>query len=141
MRFSPVLVALTAAALALGCVSPGSQSIVGPDGSRMAHVHCGADQGACFRIAGELCPAGYELQPVLTGSDGNFLVRCRAARVAVSAVCPAPAAASREGRDPWPPSTEPWPAAYPWSAPETSAAAQAPLSAPSPVPAEIDLGY
>jgi hypothetical protein len=140
MRFSSVLLALTAVVLASGCASPGSQSIIGPDGSRMAHVHCGSDQGSCFRIAGQLCPAGYELQPVLAGSDGNYLVRCRAARRTVSAVCPAPPSTIR-ARDPWPPSAEPWPAAYPWNAPETSAAVQAPQPAPAPAPAEIDLGY
>src|SRR3954466_8720765 len=79
--------------LACACRSPGSERIVGPDGSAMSHVHCGAEQGECFRIAGELCPSGYEMQPVLSGTDGNFLVRCRAAGTsAVAAQCSAPAA-------------------------------------------------
>src|SRR5258706_4803340 len=81
--------------LACACRSPGSERIVGPDGSAMSHVHCGSAQGECFRIAGELCQGGYEMQPVLSGSDGNFLVRCRAARPqAVAAQCSAPATAT-----------------------------------------------
>jgi hypothetical protein len=126
----------------------------------MAHVHCGSDQGVCFRIAGELCPAGYEMKPVLSGNDGNFLVRCRDARLAqTAAVCPAvaPAApapapataavatvAQPQAKDAWPPSTEPWPAAYPWPPPETSAAVQAPAAATpgaKATPDSIDLGY
>jgi hypothetical protein len=146
-------------ALALAsCASPGSQRIVGPDGSAMAHVHCGSDQGACFRIAGELCPSGYELKPVLSGNDGNFLVRCRDARVAQSVqVCPpiapgVPSAATaalvtpraQPNQDAWPPSTEPWPAAYPWPPPETSAAVGAqPAGAVSAKPPSdsVDIGY
>ncbi len=111
----------------------------------MAHVHCGSDQGSCFRLAGELCPGGYELRPVLTGNDGNFLVRCRAPAPVVAAVttCPSPAApAIPKSREAWPPSNEPWPATYPWPPPETSAAVQAPAtSQPSKAPVEIDLGY
>src|SRR5258706_2458495 len=81
--------------LACACRSPGSERIVGPDGSAMSHVHCGSEQGECFRIAGELCPGGYELQPVLSGSDGNFLVRCRAAGgSAVATQCSAPASSA-----------------------------------------------
>lgn len=139
MRESTLFGALIAGGLALGCARPGSQIIVGPDGSRMAHVHCGANQGTCFRIAGELCPNGYQLQPVLVGSDGNFLVRCRAAPSAVTAACPAAPVASKP--DAWPPSADPWPAAYPWTAPETSAAELEPRVAPARAPAEIDLGY
>src|SRR3954471_12483747 len=112
-------------ALALGaCASPGSQRIIGPDGSPMAHVHCGSDQGVCFRIAGELCPSGYELTPVLSGRDGNFLVRCRSASPrAASIACGVPSQptapiveATRTpgpGKDAWPPSAEPS-APYPW---------------------------
>jgi len=134
-----------AAFVALGCAAPGSQRIVGPDGSEMAHVHCGSDQGTCFRIAGELCPSGYDLQPVLSGSDGNFLVRCRRAKPSAPAVaqCAPPAATpvAQKPSDVWPPSNEPWPATYPWTAPETSAVVQAPPGAPAKAPIEIDLGY
>jgi hypothetical protein len=125
----------------------------------MAHVHCGSDQGACFRLAGNLCPSGYEIKPVLSGSDGNFLIRCRAATAAASAaVCPRPAsntaalaltaprvvttgAAVRTtaGSQGWPPATEPWPSAYPWPPPETNAVV-APVPAP-PAGQELDLGY
>jgi hypothetical protein len=113
----------------------------------------------CFRIAGELCPHGYELKPVLTGNDGNFLVRCRDARLeqtaavcpAIASAVPAPATATLvspgaqpKTKDAWPPSTEPWPAAYPWPPPETSAAVQPqPAGAPSTKtpPDNVDIGY
>ena len=146
----------------VACQSPGSSRIVGPDGSAMAHVHCGSDQGACFRIAGDLCPTGYEMKPVLSGNDGNFLVRCRAAgaaavaaatpaspapasppTLALPAPAPAPQGALSSTRgapgQSWPPSNEPWPAAYPWPAPETSSGVR---PVPSGVPGqEVDLGY
>lgn len=141
----------------VGCQSPGSQRIVGPDGSPMAHVHCGVDQGLCFRMAGELCPGGYEMKPVLRGSDGNFLVRCRTSTApAVAAGCapvnanataslspnPSPVVATnRTGlMDPWPPAAEPAPAAYPWPSPQTSAAARSPQNAPA-AQGDVDLGY
>jgi hypothetical protein len=116
-------------ALLVGCASPGAQPIVGPDGSPMAHVHCGAQQGVCFRIAGELCPSGYDMKPVLRGDDGNFLVRCRRANVTSAApTCPLPVAA-------------PSALMYPWPPPEAGAAAQR-TTKPTPTTAtEIDLGY
>lgn len=144
----------------VACESPGSRRIVGPDGSPMAHVHCGADQGECFRIAGELCPSGYEMKPVLSGADGNFLVRCHgAAPVLADAplatpalVAAAPPTLAPTGSPPpssrdterWPPTGEPWPLMYPWPPPETSAAAQ-PARAATPAPktpsGTVDLGY
>lgn len=137
----------------VGCQSPGASRIVGPDGSAMAHVHCGGEQAECFRLAGELCPTGYEMKPVLTGNDGNFLVRCRAGGVVVAgapACVTAPAAsapvvatatlnANRSHAEGWPPATEPWPAAYPWPPPETSAGVQMPP--PAAPGTELDLGY
>jgi len=119
-------------ALLGGCASPGAQPIVGPDGSPMAHVHCGAQQGVCFRIAGELCPSGYDMKPVLRGDDGNFLVRCRSVNVTSAALtCPLPVAAAAA-----PPALM-----YPWPPPEAGAAAQR-TTKPTPTTAtEIDLGY
>ena len=148
------LVGVFALALA-ACTSPGSQRIIGPDGSAMAHVHCGSDQGVCFRLAGELCPGGYEMKPVLSGNDGNFLVRCRDARVAQNAAaCPAVTTAvpivtiskqlPAKTKDAWPPATEPWPATYPWPPPETSAAVQTkPGGSPAAKPEQdnVDIGY
>jgi hypothetical protein len=134
------------------CTSPGSQAIVGPDGSPMAHVHCGSDQGTCFRIAGELCPTGYELKPILSGHDGNFVVRCRAAStvavcrsgpavaVLTTQITPAPRA-STAGKEHWPPSAEPWPETYPWPPPETNAAVRQAPTPSTPSHDEIDLGY
>jgi hypothetical protein len=107
----------------------------------MAHVHCGSEQGVCFRIAGELCPSGYEMKPVLSGSDGNFLVRCRSAGApAVATPCPTPpqaaapavvasrpaptpsvAAKAPTSKDVWPPTAEPSAPTNPWG--------------------EVDLGY
>ena len=95
--------------LAPGCApSPGAAPIVGPDGTRMLHVHCAAEQAACFRIAGDRCPRGYDLSPILDPHDGNFLVRCReppVSTVVVASSRPAapnnhPAAAIS---DRWPP--------------------------------------
>jgi hypothetical protein len=153
------MVALGVGMLGLyGCREPGSTRIVGPDGSQMSHVHCGADQGECFRIAGELCPGGYDLKPVMSTGDGNFLVRCRATAAPVLAqsapAAPAPVLAlaaapaspasgaalssTRSTPDAWPPATEPWPAAYPWGPPEQSAG---PHPAPTKPTGDVDLGY
>jgi len=131
----------------LACQSPGSQRIIGPDGSAMAHVHCGSEQGVCFRLAGELCPAGYDIKPVLSGSDGNFLVRCRVA-TAVAAACPTPSRSAIAGvtfaagpnKDAWPPNAEPSPAPYPWPAAETNAAGRAQPTT-STAQGDIDIGY
>jgi len=153
------LLALLTLGLA-ACQAPGATRIVGPDGSPMAHVHCGADQGACFRLAGELCPTGYEMRPVLRQSDGNFLIRCRAAAaLAAAPVCSTPSApalalpgpsapsngaALAAGRptpgESWPPSTEPWPAAYPWPPPETNETA-APIVPAKPGKEAWDPGF
>src|SRR6478609_4729832 len=109
---------LSLLALAPGCAEqqPGAAGIVGPDGTRMLHVHCANDQVACFQIAGAHCPHGYDLSPVFDPHDGNFLVRCRAPQAApVIAQAPAPTPrASATVNDRWPPAevakpTEPWP--------------------------------
>jgi len=113
----------------------------------MAHVHCGSEQGVCFRLAGELCPAGYDIKPVLSGSDGNFLVRCRVA-TAVAAACPTPSRSAIAGvtfaagpnKDAWPPNAEPSPAPYPWPAGETSAAGRSQPKTPT-AQGDIDIGY
>jgi hypothetical protein len=127
------------------CQSPGSQPIIGPDGSAMAHVHCGGDQGLCFRLAGELCPAGYEMKPVLSGDGGNFLVRCRSGAPPVTAACLTPGSPSSSNvamhppglMDPWPPAGEPASAAYPWPGPESSAAGRSKPGATG----DVDIGY
>ena len=126
----------------------------------MAHVHCGFDQGACFRMAGELCPTGYEMKPVLSGNDGNFLVRCRApgaplvAQYAATATAPtsplllsppaavasAPTATAQAPKDTWPPATEP-PLMYPWPPPESSAAVRSAPTTPAAPPGDVDIGY
>ena len=149
-RFLDILASCSLLAV-VACQSPGSQPIVGPDGSPMAHVHCGSDQGMCFRIAGELCPSGYELTPVLSGRDGNFLVRCRSANpLVVAAARPTPSqpvapivtvtGTPGTGKDKWPPSAEPS-APYPWPASETGAAARTQPSAPAAQAGEVDVGY
>lgn len=144
--------------LAVACQSPVATRIVGPDGSPMAHVHCGANQGACFRMAGELCPSGYELQPVLSGSAGNFLVRCRAPAAPLLASpypTPPPLAtplvsppagqarapgATAQSSNTWPPPTEP-PLMYPWPPPESSAAVRAAPTIPAAPTRDVDIGY
>lgn len=127
--------------LAPGCVEqPGATSIVGPDGTRMLHVHCAGDQVACFQIAGARCPRGYDLSPVFDPHDGNFLVRCRepqAAPVIAQAPAAAPTASpATAASDRWPPAevakpTEPWP---------THAASDLP-PAPRNANGTVDLGY
>lgn len=133
--------------LASGCVEqPGAAGIVGPDGTRMLHVHCGGDQVACFQIAGARCPHGYDLSPVFDPRDGNFLVRCRvpqAATVIAQSPAPAPSAAPAPNASPaatvsdrWPPAevarpSEPWP---------THAASDLP-PAPRNANGTVDLGY
>jgi hypothetical protein len=128
--------------LFVGCVEPpGAERIVGPDGTQMLHVHCGGQQVACFQIAGERCPHGYDLSPIFDPRDGNFLVRCRnpaLTRAAVASVAAPtqPATSSQARTDDWPPSevatpTEPWPA--------TSSSGQP--NAPRTATGAVDLGY
>jgi len=136
---------LSLALFAPGCVEPpGAARIVGPDGTHMLHVHCQDEQAACFRIAGDRCPNGYDLSPIFDPHDGNFLVRCREPQAvpapAVLASAPAPRPSSAPAAtvsDRWPPAevgrpSEPWPAAH----------ASSDLAPPSRTPSgKIDLGY
>jgi len=121
---------------------PGAAHIVGPDGTRMLHVHCAGNQVACFEIASERCPHGYDLSPIFDPHDGNFLVRCRDPRASsVTAVASSPV--SRPGSsattvmsDRWPPAevatpSEPWP---------THVSNELP-PAPRSASGTVDLGY
>ncbi|MEI9948185.1 MAG: hypothetical protein WDO74_04210 [Pseudomonadota bacterium] len=128
--------------VAPGCVEPpGAAHIVGPDGTKMLHVHCPGEQVACFRIAGDRCPHGYDLSPIFDPHDGNFLVRCRdpqATPVVVARTkAPAPnSSAAAAVSDRWPPTevdtpTEPWP---------THASTELP-PAPRNASGTVDLGY
>jgi len=121
---------------------PGAAHIVGPDGTRMLHVHCSSDQVACFQIAGERCPHGYDLSPIFDPHDGNFLVRCRDPQTSPALLARAPsprpnsspAAAVNES---WPPAevakpTEPWPA---------HVSTDAPPPPPRKANGAVDLGY
>ena len=97
----------------------------------MAHVHCGSDQGTCFRIAGELCPSGYDIRPVMSSSDGNFLVRCHGVPVAAALLpaYPAPTAVSTAT-----PSRQ--------AVAATSGSARPPRpERPNPANEELDIGY
>ena len=129
----------------VGCVeTPGAARIVGPDGTQMLHVHCGDEQVACFQMAGERCPHGYDLSPIFDPHDGNFLVRCRTPIAApgfvAAASSPAQAGRSAGGaparaNDGWPPvevatPTEPWPAA-----------SSALPPAPRTTTGAVDIGY
>lgn len=121
---------------------PGASRIVGPDGTRILHVHCAGEQVACFQIAGERCPHGYDLSPIFDPHDGNFLVRCREP-VAASLVAKAPVSspitnsnATATVSDRWPPAevatpTEPWP----------THASSEPPPAPRNANGAVDLGY
>ncbi len=112
----------------------------------MLHVHCGDEQVACFQMAGERCPHGYDLSPIFDPHDGNFLVRCRTPTstlqgfvAAASSPAPPgrPAARAQPGsNDGWPPAevalpSEPWPAA------SSSALPPAPRTATG----AVDIGY
>src|SRR6478735_10001559 len=88
-----VCAALSLLLLAPGCAEPpGAARIVGPDGTRMLHVHCEGEQVACFQIAGDRCPHGYDLSPIFNPRDGNFLVRCREPQVSPTVHASAPIA-------------------------------------------------
>src|SRR5450432_1949204 len=115
-----VLVGLSLAVVA--CVEqPGAERIIGPDGTQMLHVHCASEQVACFQLAGERCPHGYDLSPIFDPHDGNFLVRCREPQTTTVAISGPPAnrpaaAGLAAAGDRWPPAevatpTEPWPSA------------------------------
>ena len=139
-----VLVGLGSLFLSFGCVEPpGAEHIVGPDGTSMLHVHCAAEQAACFQIAGERCPHGYDLSPIFDPHDGNFLVRCREPQIMSVAASPSANRATTNGAaaasDRWPPTevvarpSEPWP---------TPAASSSPPPAPSANGGvDIDIGY
>ena len=126
-----------------GCVEPpGAERIVGPDGTQMLHVHCADEQVACFQLAGERCPHGYDLSPIFDPHDGNFLVRCKDPQISVALAARAPvplARASSNGdaaaADRWPPTevarpSEPWPASSGGAAPSPNAASNT-----------VDIGY
>ncbi len=111
MRLSLAIVA-TLLAVA-GCsgperTRPTALPIVGPDGSPMLHVSCGAREGQCYELAGRYCPLGYAI--ATTGSTrGNFLVRCRRAPTPVAfdvvvtdRLAPSPYVL-KETVEPWPP--------------------------------------
>ncbi|HKO49987.1 MAG TPA: hypothetical protein VJV79_19790 [Polyangiaceae bacterium] len=128
--------------LGSGCAEqPGATRIVGPDGTQMLHVHCSGEQVACFQIAGERCPRGYDLSPVFDPREGNFLVRCRVPKAppVVVASSPAPRPNGNPAAavsDRWPPAevatpTEPWP---------TQASSELP-PAPRNANGTVDLGY
>ena len=131
-----------------GCAqAPRARAITGPDGSEMFHVSCGADQGACFELAGRSCPRGYELAPVFGERDDNFLVRCRAASVATAESTPAPVAAPSAARPApytpeWPPPEQSWATPDPWSAASGAPASSNDLPPTHYLPnGQIDVGY
>jgi hypothetical protein len=108
-------------AASTGCMSPTAYPIVGPDGSRMLHVSCGADEGRCFQLAGESCPLGYEMYAVHPPRGDTFLVRCRSAAVAQQPVSPGSQAGG-------------WQTAHPSRYPAPAATAPATASASPPRP-------
>jgi hypothetical protein len=136
------LVSVGLSLILVGCApQPGATRIVGPDGTRMLHVHCAGEQVACFQIASDRCPHGYDLSPIFDPHDGNFLVRCRAAQAAPVLVARSKAPLPNTNPaavvdDRWPPAevatpTEPWP---------THASRELP-PAPRNADGTVDLGY
>jgi hypothetical protein len=136
-----VRAALSLVLLTPGCAKPpGAAPIVGPDGTHMLHVHCAGEQAACFQIAGDRCPRGYDLSPILDPHDGNFLVRCREQLVSSVVISSRPVAPNHNPAatvsDRWPPAevatpSEPWP---------TNAASEPP-PAPRNESGAVDIGY
>ena len=128
---------------ATSCVDPpaGALRIVGPDGTSMLHVHCADEQVACFQLAGERCPHGYDLSPIFDPHDGNFLVRCRDPQAEAVIITKRAAPATRPTRvnpssgsatDQWPPQEVATPS-EPWPAPSASAT--------PPAVGAVDIGY
>jgi len=143
-RRAGLLVRIGVGLLVAGCVEqPGAARIVGPDGTTMLHVHCGDEQVACFQLAGERCPHGYDLSPIFDPREGNFLVRCREAtshtalaKAATPSVTRPDSTSGAARYDQWPPAevatpTEPWP---------VSSSSPAPPAAPTPN-GTVDIGY
>src|SRR6266540_2210781 len=89
IRIPPSLVLAVVAAALGACETPRSRSVVAPDGQKALFVECGSDQGACFALAGQSCPYGYDIRPAVAGESGSYLVRCRYAPMPV-ALAPAP---------------------------------------------------
>jgi hypothetical protein len=152
-----ILVGALAIAVCGGCSrAPRARTIVGPDGSDMLHVSCGADQGACFELAGQHCPDGYRLSAIFAPASNNFLVRCQSSRhlaevVPAESVAPSPSVVPRTAEPvsppsaSWPPPPQPWPNTNPWAAPSPQANAN---TAATPLPetvrlpnGQIDIGY
>jgi hypothetical protein len=123
-------------ALAAACTNqPRAHTVTGPDGSPMLHVACGADQGACFELAGRGCPGGYKVFPVFDPRDNNFLIRCQGGAPEI-ATLPAPAPS------PFGVNTFASPQAPPNAWPENvSVAAKPPPTTGTRNDSEIDLGY
>lgn len=128
--------------------APRARPVLGPDGSAVWHVSCGGDQGACFELAGQSCPHGYQLTPIFDPSSNNFLVRCRdrvtlLARAAhptpgPAVITPLPAPPPTLGTE-WPPPAEPAQPAYPWAT-VTEGSTVLPETARLPN-GQVDLGY
>jgi hypothetical protein len=118
---------LVAAAVGVGCAHSGVPSavpIVGPDGTAMLHVSCGADTASCYRLAGERCPFGYAMFQS-AGGPGNVLVRCRDVRAASGTWPPSGELTASPYGPPanvaWPPPTELTPSPYGSAAPANTA--------------------
>jgi hypothetical protein len=121
-------------ALAVACTNqPRAHSVTGPDGSPMLHVACGADQGACFELAGRGCPGGYKVFPVFDPRDNNFLIRCQGGAPEM-ATLPSPAPSPFGANAFAPPTPNPWPE-------NVSVAAKPPPTTGTRNDSEIDLGY
>jgi len=121
---------------------PRARPITGPDGSKMVHVSCRGDQGACFDLAGQSCPNGYQLAPVFGERDDNFLVRCRLPALVAAPPAAVAAAATPVATPEWPPPEQSWSTPDPWS---TASGTPTPSTALPPTHylpnGQIDVGY
>lgn len=71
------ITAASVCSLIVSCAAePSVAPIVGPDGTPMFHVSCRGHESRCYQLAGERCPAGYDLSRTHSDRE-SFLLRCR----------------------------------------------------------------
>jgi hypothetical protein len=107
MRIPPTLVLAVLAAALGACEPPSSRSVIAPDGQKALFVRCGSDQGACFDLAGQNCPYGYDIRAAVAGDSGAYFVRCRYAPMPV-AMAPVPVPMAPPPPAPVPAASEPY---------------------------------
>ena len=130
---------LALAAALNACMTPSVQTVLAPDGHPALFVECGADEGACFALAGQSCPQGYDIRQAVTGQGGSYLVRCRYAPTPMAQASP-PAVTPAPPPYNWPPASVPATQSPPPSSADVPTAtfpsgqSNTPQAAPRPTP-------